>query len=713
MTSNFHTLTERRIALAITFSLALLTVSMGVAAQQPDERIVVPLDQAMPDTLVRHATEVELISSGPQQGLQVRFGVTDWPNVSFRPKQGVWDWTGYAGLAVEVFNPEPIAQLVSMRVDNEGADGANHCNQLGTSIPPGKWTTFRLRFNRKGEDALWGMRGLPLTGPKGGGAVLDLTRITAFQVFLSRPTTEHTLILDNFRLYGWGARQGKVAMPFVDRFGQYRNADWPSKLNSESDFAERIHKEESGFKALPSVHQDKYGGWADGPTFEATGWFRTEKADGRWWLVTPEGRLFFSVGVDCVGQGEQTFIDGRARWFEWLPEETGPFARFIHRQQGAHSMAETIAGEGRVFSFYSANLSRKFGNPWRERWEQTSAARLRHWGFNTIGNWSDWSFMAKARIPFVASGGIAGTARKIEGGVGYWGKMVDVYDLTFAKAAEHGLSGVARHFANNPYCIGYFGDNEIAWEAVERGPLASPPDQPCRLAQVEGLNAKYGSLDKLNSAWGTKAASWEELRVPDQVNAACRQDLTDFQYAFARRYFETCRDVFKRHAPRQLYLGCRFSTAPKAAVRACADVADVVSFNLYYREINPADWTGANELPKPILIGEFHFGALDRGMFHEGLVPCIDQRERARAYADYVRSVVTCPAFVGCHWFQYVDEPITGRWFDGENYNMGMVDVTDTPYPELTDSARTIHGELYQLRSGAPKLRESPARISK
>jgi len=189
--------------------------------------------------------------------------------------------------------------------------------------------------------------------------------------------------------------------------------------------------------------------------------------------------------------------------------------------------------------------------------------------------------------------------------------------------------------------------------------------------------------------------------------------LTDFQYAFARRYFETCRDVFKRHAPRQLYLGCRFSTAPKAAVRACADVADVVSFNLYYREINPADWTGANELPKPILIGEFHFGALDRGMFHEGLVPCIDQRERARAYADYVRSVVTCPAFVGCHWFQYVDEPITGRWFDGENYNIGMVDVTDMPYPELTDSARTIHGELYQLRSGAPKLRESPARISK
>jgi len=134
-------------------------------------------------------------------------------------------------------------------------------------------------------------------------------------------------------------------------------------------------------------------------------------------------------------------------------------------------------------------------------------------------------------------------------------------------------------------------------------------------------------------------------------------------------------------------------------VKACADVADVVSFNLYYREINPDDWTGPNELSKPIIIGEFHFGALDRGMFHEGLVPCIDQRERAQAYAAYVRSVATCPAFVGCHWFQYVDEPITGRWFDGENYNIGMVDVTDTPYPELIEAAKNVHREVYRLRS--------------
>lgn len=685
------------IPLSVGFTLLLLPVWLSLAA--PDERVVVDLEKGLPDTLVRHNVEVELIRTGQLRGLKVRFGVTDWPNVFFRPREGVWDWTGYTGIAVDVYNPEDRALQVNMRVDNEGADGVNNCNQLGTVVLPKRWTTFRLRFNRKGDESLWGMRGLPITGPKGGGAVIDLSRITAFQVFLARPRTEHTLILRNFRLYGHNAKEERVQFPFVDRFGQYRNADWPGKLKSEEELRQRAERESRELARAVPIHRDPYGGWSEGPSLQATGWFRTEKVDGRWWLVTPSGKLFFSVGIDCVHTGEHTFIDGRDGWFEWLPGPDDPLARFIVFHQGAHSMAEPIGGRGRAFSFYTANLYRKYGPNWRERWEQTTIGRMRAWGFNTIGNWSDWELMAKAKVPFVASGGVGGNVRRIEGGGGYWSKMIDVYDPAFPQAAEAGLAPVAKYFAQNPYCIGYFGDNELAWEAVERGPLASPPDQPCRIAQVEALKKKYGSLEKLNQAWGTQASSWDTLRVPAEPNAACRADLEEFQYAFARKYFETCKAVFRKYAPNHLYLGCRFSTAPKPAVLACADVADVVSFNLYLREINPDDWTGPNELKKPIIIGEFHFGALDRGMFHEGLVPCLNQRERAASYAAYVRSVATCPAFVGCHWFQYVDEPITGRWFDGENYNIGFVDVTDTPYSELVRAAKDIHRRLYRLRT--------------
>lgn len=694
--------------LTVFVAFGLMSVgAIGGAGAGEKERIVVPLDgSTIPDTVVRNNVDVALSATGNLRGLKVHYHVTDWPNIFFRPVSGVWDWSGYTGFAVDIYNPESETQTVSMRVDNEGADGVKSCNQQGASVRAGAWTTIRMRFNLSADTTLWGMNGLPITGPKGGGAVLDLSRIVAFQVFLSKPSQEHTLILNNFRLYGSGPTGGdKVTYPFVDRFGQYRNGEWPGKLKSETELIARLHREEAGIKASPTLpERDKFGGWTAGPKQNGTGWFRTAKVDGKWWLVTPEGGLFFSNGVDCMGPGEYTFIEGRDKWFEWLPQAGDKFAKFAAYNSGAHSNADPIGGKGRTFSFYGANLIRKYGEDWRAKWMDSSAARLRSWGFNTVGNWSDWDFMTGARIPFVAAGGISASARRIEGGGGYWGKMVDAYDPGFAAIVEESLAEGARKFANDPYCIGYFSDNEIAWEAVERGALASAPDQPCRIAEVEMLKKKYdNSLERLSAAWGIAADSWDALRVPERPNAECQADLDAFVYQFAKKYFEACKAAYRKAAPNQLYLGCRFASAPKPAVRACADVADVVSFNIYNAAINPADFTGANDLGKPLLIGEFHFGALDRGMFHEGLGPRANQKERAEAYLTYVRSVADCPNFVGCHWFQYIDEPLTGRWYDGENYNIGMVDVTDTPYPELIAAAKKAHAEVYQ-RHAARKL---------
>lgn len=41
---------------------------------------------------------------------------------------------------------------------------------------------------------------------------------------------------------------------------------------------------------------DRFGGWT-GRKFEATGFFRVEKAE-RWWLVTPAGNAFLSFGIN-------------------------------------------------------------------------------------------------------------------------------------------------------------------------------------------------------------------------------------------------------------------------------------------------------------------------------------------------------------------------------------------------------------------------------
>jgi hypothetical protein len=172
----------------------------------------------------------------------------------------------------------------------------------------------------------------------------------------------------------------------------------------------------------------------------------------------------------------------------------------------------------------------------------------------------------------------------------------------------------------------------------------------------------------------------------------------EFVKDLARKYFSAIRDELKKLDPDHLYMGCRFAWRTDDAVAAAAEICDVVSFNIYAPRLNAKEYAFTAALDKPCIIGEFHFGALDRGMFHTGLVSTADQKARAAMYEDYVGSVLDHPAFVGCHWFQYVDEPLTGRTLDGENYNIGFLNVTDTPYPEMVEAAKSIHGAAYARR---------------
>jgi hypothetical protein len=55
------------------------------------------------------------------------------------------------------------------------------------------------------------------------------------------------------------------------------------------------------------------------------------------------------------------------------------------------------------------------------------------------------------------------------------------------------------------------------------------------------------------------------------------------------------------------------------------------------------------------------------------------------------------PDIVGCHRFQYVDEPLTGRLLDRENGHVGLVSVADVPYAGLVAAARQAN--LTVLRS--------------
>ncbi|MCS7237893.1 MAG: beta-galactosidase [Thermoguttaceae bacterium] len=624
------------------------------------------------------------------------------------PDKEPWDFSAYRYLAVELRNAsgQPVrVQLLARSASPKG-------RTLGRQIRLESGESYLLRLTLRRivpshlEGKFFGMRGFPaLMDPERG---IDVSRITEVAVSLRQSDPDAKLEVGKIFVYEaapqptWLKRKDVDIFPILDRFGQYIHGEWPGKIQSEEDLKRQRELEEEDLRQNPgSSDWDTYGGWLKGPTFQATGHFYPVKHQGKWWLVDPEGRLFWSHGVDCVRATTATTpLTDRLHYFAELPPRQGPFAAFYGRASWAPHGYYQGKGTYETFCFSGANLLRKYGPEWETVHAALAHRRLRSWGLNTIGNWSGPEVYTLRQTPYVVT--LGSGRRPIEGSSGYWGKFPDPFDAEFVAPLEKAMTREANASGQDPWCVGYFVDNELSWGdelALGLATLQSPAEQPAKRVFVDLLQQKYGSIEALNGAWGSSYSSWEELlqstKGPDRARA--KEDLGEFTYRIAAEYFRRIREVLKKYAPNKLYLGCRFAWVNERAIRAAAEFCDVVSFNRY--DIDLVDFRLPEGIDRPVIIGEFHFGALDRGMFHTGLQESATQAERAEAYRRYVTSALVHPAIVGTHWFQYQDQATTGRG-DGENYQIGFVDVCDTPYPELRSAARFIGQKMYELRLG-------------
>ncbi len=656
-------------------------------------------------------------SEAGQETLQVRFGChSSWPGLQFRPDQLEYtaDWSEYALLGLTVSNPSDVPVRIGLRVDS-ALDAAKGWQGI-TVIAPGQ--TVRMLLPLERHEPIIGMRGQPPMNYSRrdfdvllpcSGSALDLKQITRFLLFVGQPRQEHTILLHRVELIRSIQREQSA---FVDRFGQYNGDNWPGKLLDEGQLAARRRAENAYFAANPPLpDRDRYGGWKDGPRLDATGRFRIQKHEGRWWLVDPDGSLFWSSGITCARLNGETVVAGREGCFEWLPEQGDPLARFYAGEQ-----------QSRTFDFSKANAYRKYGGNFTGEYYDITLKRFQSWGINTIGNWSAPETWRLKRVPYTlpvhparAPAFVATSRAKAGMEMKKW--FPDPFDPRFRQELRKQLASHAE-LKDDPWLLGVFIDNELPWTMGEawRQPDHAPTGIaalclqkndgtfPAKRALVDWLQRKYSSIHLLNRAWGTGFNDWETFGAPFELTEPQRlgglSDLTELDKLIAHQYFRICREEMNQNLPGVLYLGCRFSGMyDRHIVDVARAYCDVVSFNIYADR--PSDRTAdelAEEFDFPVLIGEFHFGALDRGMFDPGLCQARDQDDRASRYAAYVREAAAAPWCVGAHWFQYLDQALTGRP-DGENYNIGFVDATDEPYPEMREAARKVHAQLYQIRT--------------
>ena len=403
------------------------------------------------------------------------------------------------------------------------------------------------------------------------------------------------------------------------------------------------------------------------------GFWRIAKAeDGVWWFVSPTGERQFLNTVTTV----QPFQAGRDK-------------------NGVHFVSRDWNGS---VDAYDGDL---------KAWATKTLARLNASGFKGIGAWSHPIFH-ELDVPIT---------RDLNVWKHYHPGNYLLYSADWESYGDNLMTTLVAPLAGNKNLVGYFIDNELDWSDASVGPCmyfdGMMPEDPNRRAVIATIKTLWPTLEAYNAAWNTKFTDYAELDTLPKLDREPAEPYAKLFDAWleklATRYFEVTTRLIRKHDPNHLILGVRFAGfAPPAVVRASAPYTDAQSINYY-----PADgkldpdmfartYADSNQ---PIMITEYGFHALDgrsgnRNTFgFQAQVP--DQQARAQGYAEFTSRLAKVPYIIGADWFQWSDEPASGRNADGEDVNFGMVDVDDQPYEKLIAAVQQTGPKLNGLHAAS------------
>lgn len=411
-----------------------------------------------------------------------------------------------------------------------------------------------------------------------------------------------------------------------------------------------------GFKPVKKdARCDVYGGYMTA-TYEATGFFRTQKIDGRWWLIDPLGHPYIYKGVAVFSMGGS------------------------ERQKEA--------------------LSQKFGTA--QAWAADQMDMLRSYNFNGLGAWSAVDVVRKSEHPMPYTVIVSPMGRykakhiKRFGGkylkAGWQNYRFDlamVFDPEFDRFVESEVSKVEA-YKDDPFLVGYFTDNEIPWvnDALDRHLTLLAKDEPAYLAVHKWFTARKGA----------------DATAADIT----QQDRDAFMAFYLETYLSKVTKVLREHDPNHLYLGCRFNQHREELVnKAMFEVAgrymDVVSIN-HYQRWQPEDWkmeSWEKWSGKPFIITEFYTKGEDSGLPNTTGAGwnVHTQKERGYFYQNFTIELLRSRACVGWHWFTYMDNDPQNLKTDYSNKdsNKGVVKWNFEPYTELLDQMKQLNVNVLAL----------------
>lgn len=584
------------------------------------------------------------------------------------------DWSAYNYLVVTARTSTSQYMYLGMNTDSGYAEASvtfyASDGWIRTAIPldyfrkrPAASHDMAATFNKKRPFAHIGLHGTQH----------ELTGVDSIGIRMNMPVKESRIEIADVRLSVDDPGDAYLGTrPIVDEFGQWNLGEFEGKIHSEEELRAEWAREDADLAAFSDEGHSAYGGDLSHRS-RATGWFRVEKTDGRWWFIDPDGYRFLSNGSTDIepGGGGTVLNPLKGMYVEKAPEG---FQAPQLRQTLGRIVRVQPAPEGEedhVVWLTDWNLYRRHGAEDTERKaNQLNINRMKAWGMNTIGNWSSRALMDMDQVPFMTSLGNIGIQTGLYG-------MPDVYRDDFEAIVDEGVRTSTARYKDSRMLIGWFLGNEPTW------------------SNKELLLCDY--ILEADDAMPMKQALQKHLAAHGDTP----QSRKAFAYQTFERFVQTVDKALKKYDPNHLNLGIRFGAGLPAdeVLEICRKYFDVYSFNNYGIEANVRTMDRVSEVTGlPMIIGEYHFGSVDRSL-GESVIKVTSPAQRAIAYRNYTEKAFAHPGLIGVCWFAWYDEPLLGRG-DGENYNTGLLDATDRPYPLMVEAVKASAARMYGIHEG-------------
>lgn len=402
-----------------------------------------------------------------------------------------------------------------------------------------------------------------------------------------------------------------------------------------------------GFNPMAMPKLDKYGG-LESVQLEATGYFRVEKVDGRWWMVTPLGHPFLAASVGELSPGGS------------------------EREKQLQSSI-----------FGSTPL-----------WAASEMDWLRTVGFNSLGKCLSSTIRdIPNRLPYcVYTMPMSNYIRHMQKDKGY--NVPAATPIVFEDDYEEYITSQVSWltgYAQDPYCIGFFTDNELYWTKdllkiyITRLPSSSKSRQTAQ--------------NWLNERKGKTGATEADITA---------EDIEAFLAYCLDTYYSRTLPLIRQYDPNHMFIGERFYSwvtdlVLPSMMETAGKYMDVVSLNHYTKwtpdQQDLAMWESRSG--RPLLITEFYVKGEDSGLPNTAglgwVVP--SQKDRGLFYQNFVISLIKSGKCVGWHWFKYQDNDPEDTTVDASNTdsNKGLVKWNFERYDDMVEQMKQVNAQIYNL----------------